>query len=85
MKNNKIAKAMQDAEALGFEFESADSAWTGHYNELVYFFRRNGLTLQWMPGGDRWAFSVRGEGSSPLDAINKASFAAQACTSAPAE
>jgi hypothetical protein len=85
MINSKIAKAMKDAEALGFQFENTKT-YSGRDDTLYYQFRRSkGGVLTWNSNRDTWFFEVSGEGASAVDAINAASAKSQACTPAPTE
>jgi hypothetical protein len=85
MINSKIAQAMKDAEALGFEFRHTRTHSVPDNSVHYEFTRTKGGTLSWDPARGTWSFNVWGEGRSAADAINAASAKSQACTSAPAE
>ena len=84
MINSKIAQAMQDAEALGFEFQHTRT-YSGRDSLHYEFKRTKGGTLSWDPERGTWSFNVWGEGRSAADAINAASAKSQACTPASTE
>lgn len=87
MNNSKIAKAMMEAEALGFEFKGASKFSHAPYTEYYEFECKEVGSLTWDSSriAHAWSFKVWGRGESAVDAINAAAFKAKALTSAPTE
>ena len=87
MNNSKIAQAMQDAEALGFEFKHTIKSDFGPPTVYYEFEHEEGCRLLWdsLDTVCAWTFTVSGQGASAVDAINAAVSEAKACTSAPTE
>ena len=87
MNNSKIASAMMEAGALGFEFKRTRKSDFGPPTVYYEFEHKEGCRLLWDSSKTvcTWGFTVSGQGASAVDAINAAVSKAKACMSAPAE